>query len=256
MMRLVALSVVLALAASPVSAERLVASLSTHQVMINSNFTGLDLVMFGTVERDAAGPTRRTAYDIVATVTGPLETSITFRKQRLFGIWVNAQSREFIGVPAYVAMLGSRPFEDIANVDTLRRLQIGLRRLKLPQRIGEDFADTIREDPFRVAFLNLKAARGLYVEQPAGVTFLTPNLFRATISLPAQVPTGTYDVDVKLFVDGAMIARTSTAFEIVKSGFEQYVASAARDQGLLYGLAILAMALTTGWFASVVFSRD
>jgi uncharacterized protein (TIGR02186 family) len=138
----------------------------------------------------------------------------------------------------------------------LRRLQIGLRRLSLQQRIGPDFADTIREDPFRVAFLRLKVARGLYVEQPTGVTFLTPNLFRATISLPAQVPTGTYDVDVKLFADGAMIARTSTAFEIVRSGFEQYVASAARDEGLLYGLATLAMALATGWLASVVFRRD
>jgi uncharacterized protein (TIGR02186 family) len=70
------------------------------------------------------------------------------------------------------------------------------------------------------------------------------------------VPIGDYDVDVKLFADNAMIARTSSAFEIIKVGFEQFVASAARDYSVLYGLATAAMALMTGWLASVVFRRD
>jgi uncharacterized protein (TIGR02186 family) len=61
---------------------------------------------------------------------------------------------------------------------------------------------------------------------------------------------------VKLFADGAVIARTSSAFEIIKVGFEQFVADAARDYGVLYGLVTAAMALLTGWFASVVFRRD
>ncbi len=34
--------------------------------------------------------------------------------------------------------------------------------------------------------------RGLYSEEANGVTFLTPTLFRAAISLPAQVPIGNY----------------------------------------------------------------
>jgi uncharacterized protein (TIGR02186 family) len=88
------------------------------------------------------------------------------------------------------------------------------------------------------------------------VTFLTPALFRASIPLPAEVPVGTYEVDVKLFADGAMIARTASAFEIVKVGFERFIAGSAADHGILYGFATAAMALMTGWFASVVFRRD
>ena len=53
-----------------------------------------------------------------------------------------------------------------------------------------------------------------------------------------------------------MLARANSAFEVVKVGFEQFVAVAARDYGLLYGLATAMMALLTGWFASVVFRRD
>jgi hypothetical protein len=53
-----------------------------------------------------------------------------------------------------------------------------------------------------------------------------------------------------------MIASTGSALEVVKEGFEQFVVSAARDHGLAYGLATSAMALMTGWLASVVFRRD
>jgi uncharacterized protein (TIGR02186 family) len=98
--------------------------------------------------------------------------------------------------------------------------------------------------------------RGLYNEEPDAVTFLTPTLFRAAIPLPAQVPIGDYTVDVKLFADGNLIAQTNSAFEIAKAGFEQFVANAAREHGLLYGLATTMMALATGWIASVAFRRD
>ena len=62
------------------------------------------------------------------------------------------------------------------------------------------------------------------------MTFLTPTLFRTGIPLPAEVPIGTYKVEIKLFSDGALVTRTETAFEIVKVGFEQFVANTARQQ--------------------------
>ena len=69
------------------------------------------------------------------------------------------------------------------------------------------------------------------------MTFLTPTVFRAAIPLPADVPTGTYAIDVKLFAGGALVAHTNSALEVIKTGFEQYVAEAAADYGLLYGIA-------------------
>jgi len=257
MTRLAAIALVAALALpAPALAERLVTTLSTSRVLIASNFTGAEVVLFGSVERDAQTVARRGGYDIVVTVSGPRETAVTFRKERVAGIWVNADSRTFVNAPSYLTVLANRKIEEIADNNTLRRTQTGLARTLLPQEISGDIADSIRDDPFRQAFLRLKVERGLYREQQNGVTFLTPALFRAAIPIPDNAPTGSYEVDVKLFADGALLSRTQTALEVVKVGFEQFVANAARDHGLLYGLATTLMALLTGWFASVVFRKD
>jgi uncharacterized protein (TIGR02186 family) len=256
-----AMGAALALAASivlgtPAAAEKLITTLSTSRVLIASNFTGADVVLFGSVERDAQTVSRRGGYDIVVTVTGPRETVVTFRKERVVGIWINSEQRTFIKAPSYLTVLANRTINEIADINTLRRTQTGLARVLLPQEISGDIADSIRDDPFRRAFLRLKIERGLYREQQNGVTFLTPALIRAAIPIPDNAPTGAYDVDVKLFADGVLLARTQTALEIVKVGFEQFVASAAREHGLLYGLATAMMAVLTGWFASVVFRKD
>jgi len=247
--------VLLAIGAGPAAAERLVVSLSNHRVAVTSSFTGEDLVLFGTIEPDA-GKTLRPPYNMVVTVTGPRETLRTRRKERALGIWVNMDSRKFVRVPSYLSVLSNRPVADIASPDMLRRLQVGLDNFLLPQRIGPDIADTVRDDPFRVAFVRLETQYGLYRQSSTAVTFLTPTVFRAAIPLPANVPTGNYAIDVKLFADGALVARTNTALEVIKAGFEQYVADAARDYGLLYGLLTALMALLTGWLASVVFRKD
>jgi uncharacterized protein (TIGR02186 family) len=250
------LGLALIVLATPAQAERLITTLSTSRVLIYSNFTGADVVLFGSVERDAQTVARRGGYDIVVTVSGPREDILTFRKERVFGIWVNTDSRTFVKAPSYLTVLSNRTITDIADINTLRRTQTGLARILLPQEISGDIADSIRDDPFRQAFLRLKVERNLYRETQNGVTFLTPALYRAAIPIPDNAPTGSYEVDVKLFADGALLARTQTALEVVKVGFEQVVANAARDYGLLYGLATALMALLTGWLASVVFRKD
>jgi uncharacterized protein (TIGR02186 family) len=131
-----------------------------------------------------------------------------------------------------------------------------LDNVSLPQRASVNIAESGSSDPFRLAFIDIKRQHGLYREVSNGVTFLAPALFRATILLPAEVPVGTYDVDVRLFSEGTSIARSPAPFEVYKFGFEQVVTSAAREHGVLYGLATAMMAIATGWFASVVFRRD
>ena len=244
------------LATSPVRAERLIASVSNHRVTVTPNYAGEELVLFGSVERDARTPANRSNYDLVVTVSGPRADMVTRRKERKFGIWINTDSRQFLKVPSYLALFSNRPFDAIASPEVQRRQGLGLNNVVLTQRVGPDYADVVPNDPFRSAFVRLRSEHGLYREATSAVTFLTPTLFRTGIPLPGEVPIGTYDVEIKLFADGVLVTRTETAFEIVKVGFEQFIATTARQNGLAYGLVTAFMALMTGWMASIVFRKD
>jgi uncharacterized protein (TIGR02186 family) len=252
---LLPLALLAACAAAPARAERLIVSVSNHRVTVTPNYSGEELVLFGSVEKDAAAPVAR-SYDLVVTVSGPRIDMVTRRKERKFGIWINTDYRQFLNVPTYLALFANRPFDDIASAEVERRQQLGLNNVLLTQRVGPDYADVVPNDAFRRAFVRLQSEHGLYREDTSAVTFLTPTLFRTGIPLPAQVPIGTYDIEIKLFANGALVAKTDSAFEIVKVGFEQFVATSAQQNSLIYGLVTAAMALMTGWMASIVFRKD
>jgi len=255
-LRLSVLAIALLLTTVCARAESLIVSVSNHRVTITPNYAGEELVLFGSIEKDARTPPDRTIYDVVVTVSGPRADMVTRRKERTLGIWVNRASREFINVPTYLGIFANKSLDAIAAPDVLRRQQIGLANISLTQQISGDYADVTATDPFRSAFVRLREDKGLYRESTNAVTFLTPTLFRTGIPLPAEVAIGTYDVDIKLFSKGTLITKTDSAFEIVKVGFEQFVASAANQHGLLYGLVTAMMALATGWLASIIFRRE
>jgi uncharacterized protein (TIGR02186 family) len=187
------------IAGGPAAAERLIVSVSNHRVTVTPNYSGEELVLFGSVEKDADTPANRQNYDLVVTIIGPRADMVTRRKERRFGIWINADYRPFLQVPTYLAVFSNRPLDDIASSEVQRRQQLGLNNMILTQRVGPDYADVVPNDPFRSAFVRLRSERGLYREDSSAITFLTPTLFRTGIPLPAAVPIGTYEVDIKQF---------------------------------------------------------
>src|SRR5207237_3410117 len=162
-----------ALAASPAQAERLIVSVSNHRVTVTPNYSGEELVLFGSVEKDANTPANRT-YDLVVTVAGPRADMVTRRKERRFGIWINTDSRQFLKVPSYLALFSNRPFDAIASPEVQRRQQLGLNNVLLTQRVGGDSRHVVPDDAFRSAFVRLRRQHGLYPAAVAAGTLLRP----------------------------------------------------------------------------------
>lgn len=240
-------------AAGPAWADRLVLSVSQPQVNITSSFAGTDLVVFGVAEMDSAGPD---APDVVVTVRGPKESFTTWRKSRVLGLWVNADSRTFVEVPAFLSVMSNRPAEEMASPETLRVEQIGLARNILVQRVGPDFADVVPSDPFRTAFLRIQSAQGSYREDPRGVVFLAPHVFRSEISIPGIAPLGRYTVEVKLLRQGNVSATAITTFDVQKTGFEQKIAEFSQHDRILYGFAVAFGSLVIGFFGNLLFRKE
>ncbi len=242
-------------AASPAAAETLITSLSTSRVLIASNYTGSELVLFGAIERDAATVARAGGYDIVITARGPRSTVTVREKDRAGLIYLNQDRRKFADVPAYLAVLSSRPLKAIASRDFRERFRLGLDAIiKAPDAplsvINAEF------DPFSDALIRLKKEQGLFKQDEAGVVLFGSNLFRAVIDMPATVPFGAYEVETQLFSGGVPLAATTSPFEVSKTGFEALVARGARTRPWAYGFATVLMALFCGWLANIAFRRD
>ncbi|MCB8822746.1 TIGR02186 family protein [Microvirga rosea] len=236
------------------SAENLVTSLSNHRVLINSNYTGTSITVFGAIERDAQTIARATAYDAVVTVRGPQQFLVVREKERLGPFWLNQDQQKFPTAPAYLTVLTSRPIAEITSDQLRRRQKIGIQAIIHAPDFTNDRGGV--DEAFRDALYRLKSRENLYRENERGVTFLTPSIFNASIPLPATAPPGNYDVEVTLLADTVILARTLTHFELVKTGFEQQVGEVARDWSSLYGFATALLALFFGWTANVVFRRD
>lgn len=237
------------------SAETMITSLSNHRVLINSNYTGTSIAVFGAIERDAQTIARATGYDVVVTVRGPRQFLVVREKEKLGPIWINQEQQKFPQAPAYLSVLTSRSIEEITSIQLRQRQKIGLAAIiNSADFTNERGAGADKQ--FREALYRLKAQEGLYLEDERGVTFLTDDIFRASIPLPATAPPGDYSVEVTLFADTVILASTITYFELVKTDLEEQIGAVARDRSLLYGLATALIAIFFGWLASVIFRRD
>lgn len=257
MMRALLLPLAAALAfltATAARAETLIAAMSTHRVQITSNYTGAQLTVFGLVERDGRTVARGDPYDIVVTARGPRRMLIVREKERAGPVWINRTQRRFPENPVFLSVSSNRPLPEILSEDVARRERAGLRNA---QRLadGELFLDT-QTVRFRDGLVRVLSEKGLYRESGRGVTFLSPTLFTAPFEVPATAPVGSYEIEIVLYAGGVPLARQSTNFEVVKTGFEQSLATAAHDYPFVYGLVTALLAVLLGWLATVVFRRD
>lgn len=239
---------------NPLRAETLIAAMSSHQILITSNYTGSQLTVFGVVERDGRTVARGDPYDIVVTARGPRRMLLVREKERLGPIWINRTQRRFPDSSLFLTVASNRPLSEILSDETARRERIGLENAhNLKDAALDPDLTTTR---FQEGLIRILSEKGLYSAEERGVTFLSGTVFSAPINVPATAPTGSYEIDIVLYAGGVPLARQTTNFEVVKSGMEQRLAWAAHDLPLIYGLITVLMALLLGWLASVVFRRD
>jgi len=246
---------VLALAVAPllVAADKpvLVPDISARRVDIRYTFTGAQLLLFGAIVYPGGRPPSSTA-DIAVVLRGPVQPILVREKQKIAGIWMNADSNRFRSAPSYYAVASSRPISELVDERTAAIYELGLDNLQLSPGGG---ALPDKERRFEAGLLDLRRRSGLYSQSPRGVEISDRVLYRATITIPSQVPVGTYTAETFLIDKGKVLAAATRDIEIDKSGFELFIALAARRQAFLYGLTSVLLSLALGWAAAWAFRR-
>lgn len=230
--------------AGPLRAAPLVADLSKHLVAITTGFAGTDVLLFGAVDEPG---------DVVVIIWGPPEAVVIHRKSRVAGIWINTAQLTFDRVPSFYSVASSRPLDEIASDHVLSRLEMGVERLDLPLPHAKASANVARN--WRDALIRNKQRLGHYAREAGQVIFLGENLFRTLVEFPANVPTGTYQIEVYLLRDGRVVSAQTTPLIVGKIGLEADVYDFAHKYSALYGLIAILVALVAGWLAHIAFRR-
>ena len=237
-----------------VAAEKpvLVPDISARQVQIRYSFTGAQLLLFGAVVYPGGRPPDR-QVDIAVVLRGPYQPILLREKQKLGGlIWVNADSNRFRSAPSFYAVSSSRPISELLDERTAAIYELGLHNLQLSPGGG---ALPEKERRFEAGLLDLRSRSGLYQENPHGVEITGGVLYRAAITIPSQVPVGTYTAETFLIDRHKVIAAATRDIQINKSGFERTIALAARRHRFMYGLTSVVLSLGLGWAAAAAFRR-
>jgi uncharacterized protein (TIGR02186 family) len=226
------------------TAPDLVVDLSLARVSITSAFQGESILLFGMF--DPPG-------DIVVVVAGPPAREMVMRKERVLGVWLNTGRHSFDNVPAYYTIAASQPLPRLLARGAGGEILSLEDRLALVRAIGPRAADDLAR--FRGGLVEVKRRDGLYPAAIGQVQVQANRLFRVDLPFPSKLPEGNYEVRAYLLRDGKIAAAVSRPLPVGKVGFSAKLAGWADDQGPLYGLAAIAMALFAGWFGGAVVRR-
>jgi uncharacterized protein (TIGR02186 family) len=229
----------------------LVPDISSRSVQIRYSFTGAQLLLFGAILYPGGKAPARPA-DIVVVLRGPVQPIVVREKQKIAGVWMNADSNRFRSAPSFYAVASSRPIATLVDERTAAIYEMGLQNLQLSPGGG---ALPEKDRRFEAGLLDLRRRQGLYAEHSRGVEITGGVLYRATISIPSQVPVGSYTAETFLVDRGRVLAAATREIQIDKSGFERFVALAARRHAFLYGLVAVLLSLGLGYGAALLFRR-
>jgi uncharacterized protein (TIGR02186 family) len=232
-----------AVAQTAITGRSLVVNLAADHVDISIGFNGADITLSGVKNRPG---------QLAVIVRGPEQTTVVRRKTKTLGVWMNTHSVEFLNVPVYYDFAVSVPERELAAPEVLRKYNIGLDALDIRVEKNED-PQTL--DSFKEALVRNQQAGGHFPLSPKPVKFISDDFFRIDFHVPADVPTGTYIVETILFDNGAVIDRRETRLRVAQVGFSADVHNFAYDNGFLYGLLAIGLALVSGASAHFFFRR-
>ena len=228
----------------------LVPEVSQHEVQVRQGFRGTELLLFGAI-LTPDGTRAGQDYDIVVVLKGPTRSIVLREKQRIAGIWVNAESTEFRSAPTFFAVASSKPIGRIVDDKTAAIYELGLPWLQLSPIGAYNPKEQAR---FSAGLVDLMQREELYKDDPKGVKVSEQVLYQARIKLPSSVQTGNYTAETFAITKGRVVASAIARVEVKKQGFERAVAQFAEYNGFIYGLLAVALSVAMGFMAGRLFA--
>ncbi len=223
--------------------QNLIAEFLDNKINIDVGFTGKKLSYFGAID---------TKGDLVIIVTGPRKKIKVFKKEKKIWFWINTKARVFSDVPSYYFVATSTPLNQIKNDSFLKINQIGLKNLRFE---GAEEIEEKERLKWREGIINSMKKMGNYFSTSGKIEIIDDRLFKTEITFPSDIAEGTYIVDTLLLNNVSVIGSKRSFINVSKSGIGEKVYLFAAENGLLYGIFAVIVAMLFGFLVNEVIRK-
>lgn len=241
------LTTLLAIALSPASRaadDSLITELQQDHVDITSQFTGEQILVFGAIRKGG---------DVIVKVVSPDQDVALSRKAKVGPVWLDSGNMNVSNAPGLLYLLSTRPLDQILNPAEQQahklRLEDALDQAQAP-------APTAGMEDWRTAFLRLKTHKGYYLQDGAAVKLDRGRVFSTSINLPAQLPIGTYQLQIYQVRDGKVVSEETRALDVRQVRVERWVSNIAHGYSWAFGIGFTLMAMIIGLVLGIILRRS
>lgn len=223
-------------------AQDFVTQTAREQIDVTVGFVGSSIEVFGSRSDQSK--------HIAVVIEGPEVEATVWKKSRILGAWVNANSAVFKNIPSYYQFATSLDLNKEEEKEIIHSNGIG--NDALIERLSINKPKKLKFQQFKQALLDRKVMEEVFFREPAHVNFLNENFFRTRFEIPASAPTGKYKIHSYLFENNKIIQHDINEFKVEQVGLNAFIFDVAQKQSTLYAIICIFLAVFSGWLVSVL----
>jgi uncharacterized protein (TIGR02186 family) len=230
------------------SQGEMVTDRSKKAIEVDVRFSGERIYFFGTVPDPDAEV-------VVKLVPKKPESIKLMRKGKVVLFWMGVKQFEVQNMPYLYKVHSSKPLKDIVTPELAKEYRLDYRALKNDMKLeilkGESTDDD--RDLLFDGFIKIKEEQNLYRVAENRIRITKGRLFEHYFTFPDKAKAGDYLVESYAIKDGKIIDHSSDEVQVVKVGLTAWLYHMSQEQGVLYGMMAVGIALIAGLLVGMVF---
>jgi len=243
--------------AMPLAAqEEMMVRVYPNEVGVDLQYGGANLIIDGITPSNT---------EVIVKVTAPAQEVRLSKKGPVAGIFYMTVERAKVeNMPAFYFVLSSGPIQNLLTPEDEKRLCID-KYFECLTRVGEVTTDekpsTKITNPdmqreYIFGLLDLKKSEKLY-DIERGKVYVEDKDWSTSFHLPADAPVGKYTIESYAVNPNTkqVVAQAATTFEVKQVGLVDSLAKMAKENGLLYGILAVVLAIAAGLGVGFIFKE-
>lgn len=234
--------IVLIITLNPFSSigNNLAVDLSSDKINIDSDFNGIDLLIFGSKQEN---------QDLIILVKGKKRSFELLQKQKIYGIWLNKKIETISDAESFYYLATTKPLDEYDDT-LLRQLEIGIENIRINTK------NAIIYKTLNKIFYDLCIKKKIYILKDRGIEIIDDILFKENLSFPHNITLGRYTAQVFLFKNNKLEAMRILPIQIEDQGMGMLISKMAQRHYVLYALFVITIGMIIGWVSAVVFKKS